>query len=112
MFGDSGLNSPSRFRSSELAGLLLLDRYFVWEQECRGAIGELNQVHRPVQIANLTQNRGLFTTSRAPFVVAHRSEQSAMPPRHLSYFTWAHHFFQPHTANPGWPRQRVLKRYT
>jgi len=35
-------------------GQVLLYRYFVRKQEGRGAIGELNQKHRTVQIADLT----------------------------------------------------------
>ena len=85
---------------------VLFDRDFVREQKSRCTIGELNQIHRTVQIPDLAQNCRLFTKSRAPFVVAHGSEQSALPPGHFSYFALAHHFstsfsqFLPGSSHP------------
>ena len=57
----------------------LLDDYFIRKEECGGAVVKLHQVHAPVQIIHLTQDAWLFTESAAPFVVAHRSLQLAMP---------------------------------
>jgi hypothetical protein len=57
----------------------LLDYYLVRKEERGGAVVKLNQVHAPVQIINLTQDAWLFPESTAPFVVAHRSLQPAMP---------------------------------
>jgi len=106
-----GLNSPKVQDAERWAALL--DRYFVREQESRCTIGELNQVHRPIQIANLAQNSGLFAKSRAPLMVAHRFKQSAMSARHFSYFALAHHLFNLIRPIPSDRLiHHVLKRYT
>jgi hypothetical protein len=106
-----GLNSPKVQDAERWAALL--DRYFVREQESRCTIGELNQVHRPIQIANLAQNSGLLAKSGAPFVVAHWFKQSAMPARHFSRFALAHHFSTSFgQSSPANLIHRVHRRYT
>ena len=48
MFVDSGLSSPLEVEVAERRRVLL-DRYFVREQESCCAVGKLNQIHRTVQ---------------------------------------------------------------
>jgi butyrate kinase len=70
---------------------VLFDSDFVREQESRSAIRKLNQEHRAIQIANLSQDGGLLAKSGSSFMIANRLEQSAMPSRHFTYFALAHH---------------------
>jgi hypothetical protein len=81
----------------------LLNDYLIWKEECCGTIIKLDQEHAPVQIIDLTQYAWLFAESTAPFVVAHRFLQLAMPSDWSFCIYAGHHIFTP-PLPPGYYR--------